>query len=283
MTHRVVLSLICAAVGLAVLMPGAVAATPTPMLTQPVPTLSAADLFGKTPGAFQYRVLRSLRQLALLDAPEKRARFGVGYEDFDFGTLSGNAWTFDVGFERTQSPWGWGLLSPSQVWDIDGFDDLLQIGLAPYVFTYINETIRLSGFGEIDMTNSDIAGIGDETSYGLGGSASALFKAGGAVTIAPIGMVQYYATGQEGQDDSLALMLGANLDVVLGEQFDIDVYGFYTYENQNDDLDDSFFEYGASFTFTISEGWGVTVGYEATASADEYDAGRLYVNGQYDF
>ena len=170
-----------------------------------------------------------------------------------------------------------------QLWDIGGFDDLLQLGLAPYVFTHINETIRLTGFAEIDMTNSDIAGIGDDTSYAIGGSASAHFKAGETVTISPVGLVQYYATGQDGQDDSLAVMLGADLDVVLGGQFTIDVYGYYTYENENDDLDDSFFEYGASFTFTLSEGWGVTVGYEATTSADEYDADRFYVNGQYDF
>jgi hypothetical protein len=281
MTHRVIAALICAVVGLAVVVPSS--ATAAAMLTQPVPTLSVTDLYGKTPSAFQYRVLRSFRQLALLDAPAKRIRLGIGYDDFDFATLSGNAWTFDVGFERTQSPWGWGLLSPSQVWDISGLNDLRQIGLAPYVFTYINETIRLSGFAEIDTTNSDIVGIGDDTSYGVGGTASALFKASEAVTIAPVGMVQYYATGQDGQDDSLTLVLGTDLDVVLGGQFTIDAYGYYTYENQNSDLDDSFFEYGASLTFTISKGWGVTVGYEATTGAAEYDANRFYVNGQYDF
>lgn len=282
MTHRVIIACICAAIGLALLAPAATAVTPG-LLTQSVTTLTPADLYGKTPAAFEYRVMRSFRQMAALDAPGKRLRVGIGYNDFDFATISGNAWTLDVAFERTQSPWGWGLLTPSQLWDISGFDDLIQLGLAPYVFTYVNETIRLSGYAEIDTTNSDITGIGDDTAYAIGGSASAQFKAGDMVTIAPVGLVQYYATGQDGQDDSLALMLGADLDVVLGEQFAINVYGYYTYENENDDLDDSFFEYGASFTFTLTEGWGVTVGYEATTSAVEYDANRFYVNGQYDF
>jgi len=248
-----------------------------------VPTLTAADLFGKTPEAFQYRVLRSYRKLAALEVPEQRIRFGAGYESFDFGALEGDAWTFDFGYERTLSPTGWGILVPSQLWDMSGLDDLLQIGIAPYAFTYVNETIRVGGFVELDMANSDVAGIGDDTSYGIGGSASALFKPAEIVTIAPVGLVEYYRTGQDGQDDSAIVQAGVQLGVAPGQRFEFGAYGYLTYDAQNDALDGTFWEYGASVTFTITKGWGVTAGYEGVSGADEFDTDRFFVDAQYDF
>jgi len=280
MIHKTALGLAAAVLALAMLTP-ALAALPT--LQQTVPTVTAADLFGKTPEAFQYRVLRSYRKLSVLEMPTQRIRFGAGYENFDFGVLDGDAWTFDAGYERTLSPTGWGLLVPAQIWDISGLDNLLQLGLAPYAFTYVNETIRVGGFVELDFTNSDIASIGDDTSYGIGGSASALFKPSEIVTIAPVGLVEYYWTGQPGQDNSAILQAGVQVGVAPGEHFDFDLYGYFTYDAQNDDLDGTFWEYGASVTFTITEGWGVTVGYEAVSGADEFDVDRFTIDAQYDF
>lgn len=283
MIRRMILLSVCVLVGVVVLLPGPAPATAVATTTQTPPTLTAADLFGKTPEAFQYRVLRSMRRIAVLGAPTQRVRFGIGYNDFEFGPYDGNAWTFDVAYEQTQSPWGWGLLSPTQLWDISGLNDLLQIGLAPYVFTYINETVRVSGFVEVDLTNSDITGIGDETSYAAGGSVSAVLTVADMVTITPVGIVEQYWAGQDGQDDSTILQVGSDVAIDLGEQFDITLYGFYTIDTQNDDLDDSFFEYGASLTFTIAEGWGLTVRYEGTTGAEEFDANRIFVDAQYDF
>ena len=267
---------------------GLVPATPAqafvPTLTQETPSVTPASwLYGKTPEAFQYRVLRSMRRVVVQGAPDKRLRFGVGYDDFKFGTLEGNAWTFDVGFERTQSPWGWGVLSPSQLWELAGLDDLLQIGAVPYVFTVVGGNIRLDGFAEVDVTNSDIIGIGDETSYAVGGSATGHFEVGEAVTITPVGMFEQYWTGQEGQDDSTIFMLGSQVDVVLGSGFDLDIHGYVTFDAQNDDVDDTFWEYGATLTFTISEGWGVTIGYEATTGAEDFSSDRFFVDAQVDF
>ncbi|MBN1917658.1 MAG: hypothetical protein JW889_07100 [Verrucomicrobia bacterium] len=282
MNRKIALCLAGAALACAALAPmparGAAA-----MLQATPPTLTAADLFGGTPEAFQYRVLRSYRKVAALEIPQQRIRFGVGYEDLSFGAFDGNAWTFDLGYERTMSPWGWGVLVPSQLWDLSGLEDLLQLGFAPYAFTYVNETIRVGGFVEIDFTNSDIAGIGDDTSYGLGGSASALFKPADIVTIAPVGLVEYYRTGQDSQEDSAIVQAGVQVAVTPGEHFDFDLYGYFTYDAQNDDLDGTFWEFGASLTFTITEGWGVTVGYEAVTGADEFDADRFFVDAQYDF
>jgi hypothetical protein len=283
MAGRITLLFVCVLVGAAVLSPGTARATGVATLQQTVPTLTAADLYGKTPEAFQYRVLRSMRRIAVLDAPMQRARFGIGYNDFEFGTYDGEAWTFDVAYERTQSPWGWGLLSPSQLWDISGLDDLLQIGLAPYVFTYVSDTVRVSGFVEVDLTNSDIAGIGDETSYAVGGTVSATLTVSEMLTIAPVGIFEQYWAGQDGQDDSTIFQVGSDVAIDLGEQFDIAIYGYYTFDSQNDDIDDSFFEYGASLTFMIAESWGVTVGYEGTSGAEEFEADRVYVDAQYDF
>jgi hypothetical protein len=257
----------------------------TPAVTQATPSVvtPASWLYGKTPEAFPYRVMRSMRRVVVQGAPEKRLRFGVGYDDFTFGTLDGDAWTFDVGFERTQSPWGWGLLSPSQLWDIAGLDDLLQVGAAPYAFTFVGGNVRLDAYAEADVANSDITGIGDDTSYAVGGSATGHFELGDAVTITPVGMFQQYWTGQEDQDDSTTFMVGSQVDVVLGSGFDLDVYGYVTYETQNDDVDDTFWEYGAKLTFTISEGWGVTVGYEASTGAESFDVDRFFVDAQCDF
>jgi hypothetical protein len=282
MNHRIVLCLAIAALACTVLSP-APARGSAPTLQAAVPTLTAADLFGKTPEAFQYRVLRSYRTLSTLEMPQQRVRFGAGFESFDFGGSEGDIWTFDAAYERTLSPTGWGVLVPSQLWDVEELNDLVQIGIAPHVFTYINETIRLGGFVDLDTTNSDIAGIGDDISYGIGGSASALFKPSDIITIAPVALVEYYWTGQDAQDDSAIVQAGVQFALRPGEHFGFDLYGYFTYDSENNDLDDSFWEFGASLTFTISEGWGLTVGYEAVSAAEELETDRFYVNAQYDF
>ena len=208
MAFKTVLCLVAAAIGQG-FVPAQPAQAFVPTVTQETPSVtSPAWLFGKSPEAFQYRVLRSMRRVVVQGVPDRRLRFGIGYDDFKFGTLEGNAWTFDVGFERTQSPWGWGMLSPSQLWDLAGLDDLLQIGAVPYAFTFVGGNVRLDGFAEADVTNSDIAGIGDETSYAVGASATGTFEVGEAVTITPVGMFEQYWAGRAGQDDSTTLLLG---------------------------------------------------------------------------
>jgi hypothetical protein len=151
------------------------------------------------------------------------------------------------------------------------------------VFAFVGGNIRLDGFAEVDVANSDILEIGDETSYAIGGSATGHFEVGEAVTITPVGMFEQYWAGQEDQDDSTIFMVGSKVDVVLGSGFDLDIHGYVTYDTQNDDVDDMFWEYGATVTFTISEGWAVTVGYQATTGAEEFSLDRFFIDGQYDF
>jgi len=278
-----------------VLLPASSPATPfaggTPdtmsaaMLTTPTVdvTLRVQQLFGKTPAAFQYTVLRAMRQIVVQPAPGKRVRFGVGYQNFDFASLDDNIWSFRGAYEQTQSPWGWGLLAPAQLWELTDFDDLLQLGVIPHAFTYVNDIVRLDGFIEVDRSNSDILGIDDATSYGAGGSASARLEVTEGVTICPVGMYEHYWTGQDEQDDSSIFTAGADVDVAAGETFKLDVYGYFTLDTKNDDLDGSYWEYGASVTITVAEGWGVTIGYEGMAGAEEFDSNTFYVDAQVDF
>jgi len=61
MIQRITLLSVCVLVGGAVLLPMTAPATAT--TDQTLPTLTAADPFGRTPEAFQYRVLRSMRRI----------------------------------------------------------------------------------------------------------------------------------------------------------------------------------------------------------------------------
>jgi hypothetical protein len=246
-------------------------------------TVRVQNLFGKTPAAFQYTVLRAMRGIVVQPAPGKRAQLGVSYQDFDFASLNDNLWTIRAAYEQTQSPWGWGLLAPLQVWDLSDLGDLLQLGLAPHAFAYVGDIVRLDGFFELDRSNSDVDGIEDATSYGVGGSASARFEVTQGVTICPVGMHEHYWTGQDGQDDSNVFSAGATAQVAAGGSFSFDLHGFFTLDTTNDELDGSYWEYGASVTVTVAKGWGITVGYEGIAGAEGFDSNTFSVDAQVDF
>ncbi len=241
------------------------------------------------PSAFQYDLIRALRPIVVQGAPGQRVRFGLGYEDLEVGTLDGTSWSFVGAFERTQSPWGWGVLLPGQNVSLEGVlgtvgvdEEFWQGGVMPYVFSTLGGRGRAGGFVELDFTSSDLAGIGDVTSYAAGAFCSAQFEVGENVTIAPAGFYEHYWTGQDGQDDSDIFTLGPQVEVSLGG-FDLSVYGFFTLDTTNDALDGTFWEYGATVTFTIAEGWGITIGYEGTAGADEFDSNKVTVDAQWDF
>ncbi len=247
------------------------------------PPTSPGDLIGKTASSFAHTVARSVRKAISLEVPHRRWEYSVAYEDIEYLDLSGHSWLLITGYERTFSPWGCGVLVPIQRWSLNGFDDFWQIGIVPYVFFTVKDIGRLGVFVEADRSFSDIEGLDDETSWAAGAFASVPFPLGDTVTLTPVVIYEYYWTGQESFNDSNLFTLGPKVDFAVTDNVSIGVFGFYTIDTENDEIDDSYWEYGTTLTFVIKETWGITLGYQGIEGAKDLDYNRYFLGAHLNF
>jgi len=241
------------------------------------------DLLCKTAVAFPSTVARSLRNAILQEVPARRWEFNMAYEDIEYLDVRGHSWLFTGGYERTYSPWGWGVLVPIQRWSLSGYEEFWQVGVVPYAFTVVKDVVRVGGFVEVDRTNSDIEGLGDETSWATGVFASGLFALSDTVTLTPVGLYEHYWTGQDPLKDSNLFTLGPKLDFALSEKFYVGVFGFFTLETTNDEIDGSYWEYGMILTYLIKETWGLSFGYQGISGAQDLDYDKFILGAHLNF
>ena len=255
---------------------------PVIVLPPEEPPTSPADVLGKTATAFPYSLARVVRDM-IGQLPGRRWEFNVAYEEIEYLDITGDSWLFVGGHERTYSPWGWGFLVPAQRWRLDGFDDYWQIGVIPYAFVSIGDIIRVGGFGEVDTTISDIEGLDDGTSWAAGAFVSAPIPLGSVITVTPVGIYEHYWTGQEAFSDSDLFTVGSKLDFALGNKIIVGLFGFYTIENENDEIDDSYWEYGAMLTYFVKETWGFSFGYQGIEDAEDLEYDKYFLGAHLNF
>jgi hypothetical protein len=247
------------------------------------PPTPPGDLIGKSASSFAHTIARSVRKAISFEPPHRRWEYCVAYENIDYLDISGHSWLLITGFERTFSPWGCGVLVPIQRWSLDDLDDFWQIGVSPYVFFTVKETGRIGLFVAADRSFSDIEELEDETSWGAGAFASASFPLGDRITLTPIGIYEYYWTGQEDFDNSNLFTLGPKVDFAVTDNFSIGVFGFYTIDTENEETDDSYWEYGMTLTLFIKDTWGLTIGYQGVEGAEDLDYDRYFLGGHLNF
>ena len=247
------------------------------------PEVPIEDIIGKTPTAFPYTVARAIRSMVMMGLPGRRWEFNLEYEDIAYRGVEGNSILIVGGHERTFSPWGMGILVPVQRWDLDGFEEYWQVGVVPYVFTAVNDIGRIGAFVEADRSFSDIEELGEETSWAAGVFATYPIMLSETVTITPVGIYEYYWTGQDAFSDASLFTVGPKLDFPIGDKIFVGVFVFYTFDAENDEIDDAFWEYGATLTYLIKETWGITVGYQTIEDAEDFEYNKYFLGAQLNF
>lgn len=230
--------------------------------------VNADDLIGRTPLAFQYTVTRAVRDYAAprLDITLP-VRGELAFNNYEFRSDGGEAWTALGAYERSVNAWGWGVQVPEQYWTPDEFDEWLFEGVTPYAYYNVNEVARVGAFGHFNYVFSDVEAA-EELSWGLGAFGSYKFSVTDAFTFTPTAVYTHYAAGQDNWDDSDILSLGTRLKFALKTDLNLYTTFFYTADATNDAGDDSFWEweagvnYRASEKFKIMAGFGTTEGYE---------------------
>jgi len=254
-----------------------------PAVVVAAPSTTPSDLLLKTAAAFPNTVMRSVRDAVVMKVPARRWEFNVAYEDVEYLDVNGHSWLFTGGYERTYSPWGWGVLVPLQRWSLSGVDDFWQVGVVPYAFTVVKDVVRVGGFVEVDRTNSDVEGLGDETSWAAGVFASGPFALSDAATLTPVCLYEHYWTGQDQFKDSNLFTLGPKVDVALSDSFYVGMFTFYTVETTNDEIDGSYWEYGVILTYLVKETWGISVGYQGIGGAQDLDYDKFILGAHLNF
>ena len=168
-TRGLVLMAVVGAVLLLHVAPGE-AFVPQVQIEAQIVQVSQDDLFGRTPLAFQYTAARAVIDYAAVKVPVQLPwQFELAYHDYKFLGGDDTAWTAVGAYETAvDTTWGWGVLVPEQYWDPDGYGCLWYEGITGYGYYNVNDQLRLGGFGHVNYAWSDVPGIDDELSYGVG-------------------------------------------------------------------------------------------------------------------
>jgi hypothetical protein len=234
--------------------------------------LSAWDVYGATPQAYQYTVHRGIRDYAAL-------RLGAGlpyqielaYNDDRIGGSSDETWTGLLNYERPVDGWGWGLQTPEQYSDRSGYGSLWYEGVSAYGYYNLDTDARVGGYVNLNYAWSDVAAIDDELSWGVGVFGSYPFKVSDAVQITPAAVFTHYAAGQTEFEDSNIFSLGGGVDFSVTHELTLQAKIFYNTDTSNDVVDDTYWDWEAGVSYKVGDTWEIRGSIGTTESFAQFD------------
>ena len=236
--------------------------------------VSADDLFGRTPLAFQYTASRAIIDYAAVDIGVTLPwKLQLAYHDYKFLGSEDNAWTAVAAYEAPADDrdWGWGVLAPEQYWDPDGYDSLWYEGVTGYGYYNVNEQLRLGGFGHLNYAWTDVPGISNELSYGLGAFGSYKLNLSDDAWVAPTLTFMHYGAGQDGWDDSNIFSMGGKLCLTFASNLALEADAFYFIDTTNDLVDDSFLKWDIGLRYAAGDRLNIGGGIGTTENFEDFD------------
>lgn len=234
--------------------------------------LTAQQLFGETPGAYQYVLMGTMWYTTLVAVTHPWV-FWLAYNDVDYLDADGEFWTAKAAYWATVAQWGWGVAVVEQYWSLTGFNDLLYEGVAPYYY-YMYGKWMFAAYVALAYAFSDIQQLEDEMSYGVGVGASYNAELGENVTLTPGVTVQYYDSGQTGWQESLAIMAGAKLKWDVSAEGAVGAYVHLITETE-DIADDTWWDAGVKGSYKFSDSITGFASVSTTQGAEDYDSTRF--------
>lgn len=233
--------------------------------------LAARDLYSATPQAYQYTAHRAIRDYAALPFLVKQPYLlELAYNDDEIGGLSDETWTAVLNYERTMDGWSWGVQPVEQYTDRAPFGSLWYEGVNGYAYYKVDEFSRVGGYLNLNYAWSDVVGIDDELSWGLGAFASYEFNLSDAACITPAAVFSHYSAGQTGFEDSNIISVGARFDYDVSANVTLLGRLFYNTDTSNDAVDDSFVDWEAGFNYRIDESWDISGAIGTTESFSDF-------------
>lgn len=227
----------------------------------------------ETPIAYQYSVLRKIREyVALRGAEGYPWQADVTYNNDRVGRKDKDTWVMTLAYERPVSDtWGWGIQSVEQYGDVYHDKALWYEGVTGYSYYDATPAIRVGGYVNLNYAWSDLRNVDNELSYGVGAFGSYKAQVSDKVIITPAVLYQYYNARQNRFDDSSVLSVGARADFGITDKLWANGELFYNAEGTNGSVDDSFLDWQVGLSYRVTAGWDLYAWYGTTESFESFD------------
>lgn len=218
----------------------------------------------------------------------------LSWEDVDFDNSgeNGDLYGANIGMGWDNDNISYGFMLPYDYLDFDSFDAhrIGLIGFGQYHLK-ISDSLSTSFTGHLNYTYTDIDldnGDNDDVNM-FGGGLSAAITLDKDLFITTVGVSYLYNTDDSNadEDEQHLIKLGTNIGVRNGDNGVFNVFAIWNtditdYDN-NADVDEDYYEFGVEGSFTLSDTFGLTLGYKKVIELKGFDADQVYIGSTWKF
>jgi len=218
----------------------------------------------------------------------------ASWEDVDFENSgeNGDLYGANIGMVWDNDNISYGFMLPYDYLDFDSFD-ANRIGLIGFGQYHMDVSDELSasftGHLNYTYTDMDFDSMGSEDINMFGGGLSAAITLDKDLFIVSTGVSYLYNTDDTDvdNDEQHLVKWGVNAGVRNGDNGVFNVFAVWNtditdYDN-DPDVDEDYFEVGMEGSFTLSDTFGMTLGYKKVIELQDFDADQIYIGSNWKF
>jgi hypothetical protein len=217
----------------------------------------------------------------------------LSWEDVDFDNSgeNGDLYGANLGMAWDNDNISYGFMLPYDYLDFDSFD-ANRIGLIGFGQYHLNisDVLSASFTGHLNYTYTDLdfdnGGSEDVNMYGGGLSASLTYDKDLFAVSAGASYLYNTDDTDMDEDEQHLVKFGVNAGVRNGDNGVFNVFAVYNLDitdYDNDPKDDDYYEVGMEGSFTLSETFGMTLGYKKVIELEDFDADQIYIGSTWKF
>ncbi|MEA3466409.1 MAG: hypothetical protein U9R29_10460 [Thermodesulfobacteriota bacterium] len=218
----------------------------------------------------------------------------LSWEDVDFDNSgeNGDLYGATIGMAWDNENISYGFMLPYDYLDFDSFDAhrIGLLGFGQYNLE-LSDSLSTSFTGHLNYTYTDLDldnGGSDDVNM-FGGGLSAAITLDKDLYILSTGVTYLYNTDDTDfdNDEQHLIKWGVNAGVRNGDNGVFNVFAVWNsditdYDN-DPDVDEDYYEVGMEGSFTLSDTFGMTIGYKKVIELDDFDADQVYLGSTWKF
>ena len=215
------------------------------------------------------------------------------WEDVDFenANLNGDIYGVNLGVAFDNDQLTYGLMLPYDYIDFDSFDGhrVGLIGFTQYSLP-LNQTLSASFTGHINYcyTDLDFDFVDADEVNLFGGGLGAAITYDNDIFIFSAGTSYLYNTDDSDADDDEQHLIktGINAGVRNGDNGVINLFAVWNADvtdYDNDPADDDYYEVGCEGSLTLTDTFGLSLGYKKVLELEDFDADEIYLGSTWKF
>ncbi|OQY19061.1 MAG: hypothetical protein B6I36_05260 [Desulfobacteraceae bacterium 4572_35.1] len=218
----------------------------------------------------------------------------LSWEDVDFDNSgeNGDLYGATVGMAWDNENISYGFMLPYDYLDFDSFDAhrVGLIGFGQYNLE-LSDTLSTSFTGHLNYTYTDMDfdNSGSDDVNMFGGGLSAAITLDKDLFIISTGVSYLYNTDDSNvdNDEQHLVKWGVNAGVRNGDNGVFNVFAVWNsditdYDN-DPDVDEDYYEFGMEGSFTLSDAFGMTIGYKKVIELQDFDSDQVYIGSTWKF